>query len=154
MTVSGNEAPRSYAAVHKHLVRAYGSAKLRTCPCGAPAAQWSYNGGSAHEVNGTARTRNQRTRAYYMANVTYSTEIEDYTARCRACHVALDWTPERRRAQSEHVTKHPVRERTVTVGKVTFLAMLGLDAHATADALGCAPSTVYGVIREAKGARS
>lgn len=146
-------APRSYAAVHKHLVRAYGSAKLRTCPCGQPAAQWSYNGGSEHEVQGKARTRNQRTKVYYFANVTYSTEIEDYTARCRACHVALDWTPERREAQSLLVTLNPVRDREITVGKVVFLHMLGLDPQETADALGCGRSTVYQVIREAQGRR-
>lgn len=144
--------PRSYAAVHKHLVRAYGSAKLQSCPCGQPAAQWSYNGGSEHEVHGKARTRH-RGGEYYFANVTYSTEIEDYTARCRACHVALDWTPERREAQSIRVTLNPVRERQITVGRVTLLAMLGLDAQETADALGCARSTVYQVRREAQGRR-
>jgi hypothetical protein len=141
--------PRSYAAVHKHLARTYGSAKLHICPCGQQAAQWSYDGSSDHEVTGTSKARNRR-GGYYLANVTYSTEIEDYTARCRACHVALDWTPERRANQSILVKLQPVRERRVTVGKVVFLHLMGLDVRETANVLDCSPVRVYEVIREAK----
>ena len=67
----GDEA--SYAAVHLRL----GSAAEHVCPCGAPAAEWSYNGGCSSE-------------RVSPANVRFCHHQSCYVARCVPCHRDLD----------------------------------------------------------------
>ena len=70
------EGPTTCKSVHNSLRCHRGRACDHTCPCGAPAEEWSYN----HSGIGQ-RTINGRTFSIY---------INQYDALCRRCHNARD----------------------------------------------------------------
>lgn len=63
----------SVLALHKRIHKKYGKASERDCvDCGKQALDWSLNGS------------------------VYTDNIEDYSPRCRRCHLKYDMTQERR----------------------------------------------------------
>lgn len=71
-----------YAGAHRRVVQARGKASLYACiDCGAPAAEWSYNGlGGDRERIGIGQHEGHP----------FSLDISDYDPRCGPCHVAFD----------------------------------------------------------------
>jgi len=69
----------TYNAVHQRLRLDRGSAASWCCSgCSCPAAQWSYVGGDPNEKTDKSN------------QCGYSTDLDFYTPRCRACHVLAD----------------------------------------------------------------
>ena len=66
-----------YARAHQRL----GSASLHTCPCGAPAQDWSYKGGDPNALT-------QSDGKY--AGLVYSLNPDFYEALCERCHGQRD----------------------------------------------------------------
>jgi hypothetical protein len=76
----------TYRNMHRKVRRWRGSATLATCvDCGKNAHEWSYMGGSKHEVEGTTPGRKDT-----EVHVRWSTSVWDYVPRCVPCHRAYD----------------------------------------------------------------
>lgn len=69
-----------YTGAHMRVRRERGPASAQTCPCGAPAQEWSYVGGDPDERMGTSAG----------FPVVFGVNPEFYTAVCRSCHRARD----------------------------------------------------------------
>jgi hypothetical protein len=68
-----------YHAMHQRLARLRGKASEQTCPCGAPAQEWSYRGGCPTEMTSDCGP--------------YSADPEMYDAMCIRCHRFRDGNP-------------------------------------------------------------
>lgn len=70
----------TYAAVHLRLTRQRGPASTHTCvDCGKPARDWSWN-----------RTGPSMSGPRYGKQVTWGTDLADYSPRCRRHNTILD----------------------------------------------------------------
>lgn len=74
----------TYHGVHSRLRTQRGPAKSHTCPCGAPAVDWSYNHMDPDE-------KSELVGGYLLP---YSTDLSFYEALCRECHRQRDLTSE------------------------------------------------------------
>ena len=74
----------SYATAHKRVRARRGVASTHECPCGAPAAEWSYE----HLTGGPELTE---VRAAFGRTliVRYSSNPADYVPRCLSCHRSI-----------------------------------------------------------------
>lgn len=70
----------SYNLAHQNVTRSRGKAREHTCPCGAPAQDWAYQGSDSEEVDSKGRR--------------FSMNADDYEAMCRRCHSRLDAKPD------------------------------------------------------------
>ncbi len=71
----------SYAGLHKRLFYDRGKAAAYECvDCGAPADEWSYDGGCPNEV----------LENYRGTWIAYTTDQSMYSPRCRPCHRRRD----------------------------------------------------------------
>jgi hypothetical protein len=83
--------PITYGTAHSRLMKWRGSAKHQTCVgCDLPADEWSYNGGGRHEMRGPHLNGWGK-----VIEVAWSTEVSDWSPRCRSCHVEHDRKTER-----------------------------------------------------------
>lgn len=81
-----------YAAIHKRLTRARGSARLHACvDCGGRAREWSYDNRDPHEVRG-------QVGRFVCA---YSLKLEHYEPRCTPCHRKFDFRASKGAAHAE-----------------------------------------------------
>lgn len=81
--------PCGYKTAHQRVYRLRGKASGHTCPCGQPAEEWSYRGGSPWEQTGTKPSKTGRTRV----QVSWSSHPGWYDALCRQCHNIRDGRP-------------------------------------------------------------
>ena len=82
-TWRGDEA--SYAAIHQRLVVRRGKASEHSCiDCGSQAAEWSYNHADPNELTCSMVQRGKE------RVIAYSSSVEFYEPRCKACHTTLD----------------------------------------------------------------
>ncbi len=83
--IAGRKPPETYRAVHKRMVRDHGPAKNHSCAdCGEPAKDWSYNGVTWENV----------AQDIFGRRGVFSTDLSDYQARCKGCHMRLDLSRE------------------------------------------------------------
>lgn len=80
-----NMRPTTYAGAHSRVKRYRGTASEHTCPCGAPAQEWSYRGDSPHEQSGEVVLSNGKRK-----HLAWSPYVYDYDALCIPCHIARD----------------------------------------------------------------
>jgi len=79
--------PITYYSAHRRVLKYRGPARAHNCiDCGGQATQWSYRGGSRHELSGTALSG----WTGQVIQVTWSTEVADYDPRCTRCHIRFD----------------------------------------------------------------
>ncbi|MGW5239489.1 hypothetical protein ACWEOW_11200 [Monashia sp. NPDC004114] len=83
--------PIAYNTAHVRLKAWRGTAREYACvDCGGPAAQWSYSGSGRHEMRGTKTNQWGQ-----VIEVSWSTEVADYSPRCIPCHNTHDLRTER-----------------------------------------------------------
>ena len=73
-----------YAGAHCRVRTIRGRARIHMCPCGAPAAHWSYDHGDPSERYET------RTRKGLVCVLPFSLDLWRYTPLCAHCHKTAD----------------------------------------------------------------
>ena len=79
----------TYLAAHLRVHHIRGKASAHACTeCGQPADEWSYRGGSEHELTGSREVWRQG--VLYTKQSTWSPYIWDYDPMCTDCHRERD----------------------------------------------------------------